>query len=146
MLNNNEESMSEDQAPESAPEVADEAQEAESKRVAELSREAASYRSQRNQALRRASAYLTMLKAHSVDVSMVTEESLSNLPIHEGKVDGEFKYKAPSINVPKARQNQRADTGTRSMTLGDIKSMSMSQINAQWGDVKRVLQQGRQQA
>ena len=112
------------------------------RRISELSREAASYRSQRNLALRKAHAYETMLKAHSVDVSAVTEASLETLPINEGKVDGEWKYKPPSITVPKTQQHQRADTGTRGLSLDDVRNMSVKQINDQWSEVHRALSGG----
>ena len=47
-------------------------------RVADLSKESASYRTQRNEAVRRAHAYETMLKAHGIDTTPVSNEALSS--------------------------------------------------------------------
>ena len=70
-------------------------------RVTELSKESASYRTQRNEALRRAHAFETMLNAHGVNTSGVTDDALKALPIKVGKVDGQFSYTPPKIDVPR---------------------------------------------
>ena len=108
-------------------------------RVAELSKEAASYRTQRNAALRRSHAYETMLKAHGVDLTPVTEDSLSGLPINAGRVDAPFEYKPPKIEVPKQVQASATPGAAPALTKEALRSMSVDEINKRWDEVSAVL-------
>ena len=110
-------------------------------RVAELSREAAGYRTQRNEAVRRAHAFETMLKAHGVDVSGVTSERLSSIPISGGAADGPFDYTPPKVEVPKAPGNGRAE-GAAAPTLAEVRTWSPERINREWDTVKGLLAKG----
>ena len=109
-------------------------------RVAELSRESAAYRTQRNEALRRASAYETMLKAHGVDTAPVTADALAKLPISEGRVDGKFEYAPPKIKVPEQKDPPKAGgEGKVAPTLDEVKTWSSDRINKRWDEVKSLL-------
>ena len=110
-------------------------------RVAELSREAAGYRTQRNEAVRRAHAYETMLKAHGVDVSGVTAERLASIPISGGAADGPYDYTPPKIEVPRAEPNGRAEGGP-SLTLDEVKGWSRDEINKRWTEVTALMARG----
>ena len=112
-------------------------------RVKELTNEARNYRVQRNQALRRAHAYETMLKAHNIDTSAVTEDKLSNLPIDSGKVDGSFEYAAPKPEVKKRATEKPvgSDTDDTRLTRADIDGMTHEEINSRWDEVKTFLKE-----
>ena len=108
--------------------------------VSKANRQAARYRTQRNAALRRAHAMETMLKAHNISLEAMTEARLSEMPIHGGKVDGEFGYKAPRPQQPTStRVAQPASGGSNVLTADDLAGMSTSQINARWDEVKELL-------
>ena len=109
-------------------------------RVHELSQESAAYRTQRNEALRKAHAYETMLKAHSIDTTGVTNEVLAGLPIQGGKVDGQFAYKAPALVKP-AQEPGKVET-SGSLTLDDVKTWSHERISKEWDKVSALLSQG----
>ena len=113
--------------------------EGESARIAELSKESASYRVQRNEAVRRSHAYETILKAHGVDLAGVTAESLAALPISEGKVDGQFKYTPPKIEVPKRTDPAKPADGGTQLTLDEVKTWSADKINANWDKVRALM-------
>ena len=113
-------------------------------RVAELSRESAAYRTQRNDALRRAHAYETMLKAHGVDLSGVTSEALAGLPISGGKVDGAFAYTPPKVEVPRGTPPaERAGDGKPALTLDEVRRWPSAEINKRWSEVSALLAQER---
>ena len=110
------------------------------KRIAELSHESATYRTQRNEAVRRAHAYETMLKAHGVDLSGVTVDKLNAMPINAGRVEGQFDYTPPKIEVPKnAAINQRAE-GAATLTLEQVENWPREEINRRWPEVKALLE------
>lgn len=108
-------------------------------KVAELSKESAAYRTQRNGALRRAHAFETMLSAHGIDTSGVTAERLDALPIASGMVDGQYDYSAPPIKAPAVEP--RADEGAQSQGLSreTIEAMAPSEINGRWTEIKSWL-------
>ena len=108
-------------------------------RIAELSRESAAYRTQRNEALRRAHAFETMLKAHGVDLSGVTSGALSDLPISGGKVDGVFAYTPPKIEVPRKEETGRAE-GKPALTLDEVRKWPPAEINRRWDEVKNLME------
>ena len=105
-------------------------------RIAELSKESASYRTQRNTALRKAAAYEAMLSAHGVKVEL-DADALANLPISGGKVDGQYAYTAPKIEGAKPAPRQSANTG---LTIDEIKTMDTRTINSRWDEVQKVLE------
>ena len=110
-------------------------------RIGELSKESAGYRRQRNDALRRATAFETMLKAHGVDTSGVTSEKLRELPVKDGRVDGVFEY-----TPPKVKTETRTDAPPRveqpaGLTVDEVRKWAPEQINARWSEVKALLEQ-----
>ena len=109
-------------------------------RIAELSRESAAYRTGRNEALRRAHAYETILKAHGIDVSGVTSEALSGLPISGGKVDGVYAYTPPKIEVPRAPEPARAGDDKPPLTLDEVRKWPADEINRRWTEVKGLME------
>ena len=112
-------------------------------RIAELSRESAGYRTQRNAAVRRAHAYETMLKAHGVDLSGVTAEKLDAIPISGGAADGPFAYTPPKVEVPKPDEGGRGRAeGKAQPTLDEIRKWPADQINARWDEVKAAMAAG----
>lgn len=108
-------------------------------RVAELSKESAAYRTQRNDALRRAHAFETMLKAHGIDTSAATTERLNALPVSGGQVDGVFEYSPPKIDVPKAKPPAARAEGNPALTIDQIKTWKPEEINKRWDEVQAVL-------
>ena len=108
-------------------------------RIAELSKESAGYRTQRNDAVRRAHAYETMLKAHNVDVSGVTSDALKGIPISGGKADGEFSYTPPKIRVPEKVDPPKAGDSKPALTLDEVKTWDADRINANWNEVKALM-------
>ena len=132
---NQDESTKENPEETQAKETKDESS---NQRIAELSKESASYRTQRNEALRKAHAYETILKAHNVDISQVKTESLESLPISGGKVDGVFKYKPPKIEVPK--EPKAKAEGSAPVTLDEVKKWPAAKINKNWGTVTALLE------
>lgn len=111
-------------------------------RIAELSRENASYRTQRNGALRRAHAYETMLKAHGVDLSGVTDAALSALPISGGKVDAPYEYTPPKVEVPKADPPAARTEGGPALTVEEVRKWPAAEINKRWAEVSKLLEGG----
>ena len=108
-------------------------------RIAELSRESAGYRTQRNEAVRRAHAYETMLKAHNVDLSGVTSEALAAIPISGGAADGPFAYTPPRIEVPKEAAPAARAGGKATPTLDEVRAWSPDEINKRWDEVKSLM-------
>lgn len=109
-------------------------------RVAELSKESAGYRTQRNAAVRRAHAYETMLKAHGVDTSGVTDDALKGLPIKAGQVDGQYQYTPPKIDVPRTEPAQRVE-GKPALTLEEVRTWPADEINKRWDEVSALMAQ-----
>ena len=124
-----------------APEASPDAGNAQAARVAELTREAASYRTQRNAALRRAHALETIARAHNLDLTPVTDDAVNALPIHNGAVDGAFAYKPPTpaahTQRPAPRAVEPSESGT--LTREAIEAMSHAEINRRWSDIKEFL-------
>ena len=107
-------------------------------RIAELSRESAGYRTQRNEAVRRAHAYETMLKAHGVDLSGVTAERLADIPISGGKADGPWAYTPPKVEVPREAPKSRVE-GKAALTLDEVRAWGPDEINRRWDEVKSLM-------
>ena len=108
-------------------------------RIAELSKKSAAYRTARNDALRRAHAYETMLTAHGIDTSPASPDVLKTLPINNGKVDGEFIYTPPKIAVPRVPDAQRAE-GKPGLTLEQVRTWHPDEINRRWDEVKGLME------
>ena len=111
-------------------------------RIAELSRESAAYRTQRNGALRRAHAFETMLKAHGIDLSGVTDAALAALPISGGKVDAPYDYTPPKVEVPKAEPAAARTEGGPTLTVEEVRKWPAAEINRRWDEVSALLAQG----
>ena len=109
-------------------------------KVAELSRESASYRTQRNEALRRSHAYETMLKAHGIDLAPASSETVQNLPIKAGSIDGKWDYTPPKIEVPKQAKPPEAAATPTALTKEALHTMSHEEINKRWDEVSALMQ------
>ena len=110
-------------------------------RVAELTKEAAAHRVARNNAIRQAHAYKTILKAHGIDLGSVTEERLNAIPISDGKADGVFDYTPPKVAAPKKDDPPKKE-GQPALTKESLATMPHDEINKRWGEVQAVLQAG----
>ena len=109
-------------------------------KIERLQSESASYRVQRNQALRESHALREVAKAHSADMDQMTEEALGNLKIANGKVDGEFSYKAPSLaSQVTATPVQTKTPDTVAMDISSLATMSSKEINDNWDEVSQLL-------
>ena len=108
-------------------------------RVAELSRESGAYRTQRNEALRRAHAFETMLKAHGIDVSGVDPKALADLPISGGKVDGVYEYTPPKVEVPRTQDPPQRAGGDAPLTLEEVRQWPKDEINRRWDEVSSLM-------
>lgn len=104
-----------------------------------LRQEAKNYRQARNDALRKSHAYRTILDAHKIDLSVVTDHALANLSIEGGKVDSEFTYTPPQIDPPKRAPAKAAGEGKGGLTKDDLKGMKPEEINRRWSEVRSVL-------
>ena len=114
---------------------------ADGERAAELSREAAAYRTQRNTALREAHAYRTMLEAHGIDLAPASADALAKLPIASGKVDGVFVYAPPKIQAPvKPDPPEAAGSKSAALSRDDLERMPPEEINKRWDEVRAVLE------
>lgn len=111
-------------------------------RIGELSRESAGYRTQRNEALRMAHAYGTMLRAHGIDTAAVTPAALEALPIKEGRVDGTFPYSPPKVEVPKADPPAKSVEAPAALTLDEVRQWDPKQINERWDEVSALMAKG----
>ena len=120
--------------------------------------EAASYRVARNSALRRAHALEQVAAAHNIDLDTISDEALSKLAIKDGKVVDKFEYAAPGISGAGASKPTQTPAGSSGappsstskasgdITMDDIRSMSMQDINNNWAKVKAVLEAGKADA
>ena len=110
-------------------------------RIAELTREAAAFRVQRNVALRRAHAQDAILAAHNIDTSnLITDETTASLTIEDGRATGEFRYEVPrladSIPLPSEGTDATASAaGPALLTREEIEAMSHDEINRRWDEV-----------
>ena len=109
------------------------------KQVGELSRESAAYRTARNDALRKAHAYGTIIKAHNINIDSVSDTALQALPIDNGKVDGVFTYSPPEVKVSTKRDPNAVQKDSQGLTMDDVKKMSPQDINANWKEVSGLL-------
>ena len=95
------------------------------------------YRTQRDNAVRKAHAYATMLKAHGISTETVTDAKLQQITIHAGEADSPFEYKAPKISVPAP---QKSKTEPRPQpTLEDVKTWGEEKIADNWNMVKDLM-------
>ena len=117
-------------------------QDQQDKRVADLSRESAAYRVQRNTAVRQAHGFKTMLAAHGIDTAGVTAEKLDAIPISGGVADGRFDYTPPEIKVPVTKPTPRVGDESVKPTLDDVKNWSVDEINSRWDEVSALMAGG----
>ena len=83
-----------------------------------------------------------VLEAHSIDISGITNEAVSGLPIDNGKVDGSFQYTKPSVGNGKPTSDPKKtgdDKGV--LTLDQVKGWSPEQINKNWDKVSNLMSQ-----
>ena len=95
--------------------------------------EAARFRSERNDALRRAHAFATILKAHNIGTDGVTPDALAGLQIEGGAVKGEFPYTPPKPNLNGA---QAASGGRPPATAPAITREALARMTA--GQIARL--------
>lgn len=81
-----------------------------------------------------------MLKAHGVDTGVVTDDALKALPIKAGKVDGQFQYTPPKIDVPRTEPAQRVE-GKPALTLDEVRTWPADEINKRWDEVSALMAQ-----
>ena len=101
----------------------------------------ASYRTQRDNAVRKAHAYATMLKAHGISTDTITDASLQQITIHAGEADSPFEYKAPKISVPAPVKTNKTEPCPQP-TLEEVKTWGEDKINDNWDMVKNLMRQG----
>ena len=95
-----------------------------------------------NEALRKVSAMESILKAHQIDTSVMTEEALSAIPVVDG-VAGAFDYKPPKPASPaKPASVRMGGNKPVALTVDQIESMSETEINQRWSEVSAVLANG----
>lgn len=115
--------------------------------ISRANRQAANYRTQRNDALREAHALRHVLRAHNIEVTLDTAK-LDTLTIADGSAVGEYAYEAPAPAqaVPNGSSSGGRGgvggvgvDGGRDLSLEEIREMSVEQINDRWDEVQRVL-------
>ena len=106
--------------------------------LAEARDQAARYRTERNKLIREHHAQAVVLGAHNIDFDPASE-SLDHLKINNGGVSGEqFTYRLP---VAGPYEPQKIFNAPTSLTMEDVKAMSSAQINDNWDEVTKVLNQ-----
>ena len=111
-------------------------------RVKSLSKEAASYRAQRNEALREGAAFKSMLTAFNVDTTLDTHK-LADLKIEDGQVSGSYEYSPPKPTAPTGSGTPTfADNKDTSLTREQLEKMSYDDINANWDKVQAAMKLG----
>ena len=100
--------------------------------------EAASYRNQRNVALRKLHASETVISKHNIKFDL-NQADLGGLAIKDGKVEGEFEYSPgkPDNSPPK----KDGDT-KEALTYADVQKMDRHQMQARWDEVQKVMEAG----
>lgn len=90
-------------------------------------------------ALRKVSAMESILKAHQIDMSVMTNEALSAIPIVDG-VAGKFAYQAPRPAPTTSPKSVRMGGNQPvALTIDQIEAMSETEINNRWEEVSAVL-------
>ena len=95
--------------------------------LGKVNQEAAGHRVARNAALRRSHALDTMLTAHQIDTSGVTDDALKGLEIEDGKVTGTFTYTAPAPGMPSGKGDgggKPPGAGSGGLTKAKLQSMT----------------------
>ena len=106
-----------------------------------LRKEAASYRTQRNAALREAHVLSTVLNAHNIAFDMGAV-SMDTLEISDGKVTTPYSYSIPtSASNASSSPTPVAPSSTR-LTRQDVEAMTTAQINERWDDVSSLMKAG----
>ena len=110
------------------------------KQNAELRSEAAQFRVQRNDALKKNSALKTVLEKHNVGF-VVENADLSKMEIENGAVKGAFEYapKGVSHEVKTPNQPPVQTPSNQGLTMESLKTMSAQDINKNWAQVSEVL-------
>lgn len=91
-----------------------------------------------NAVVRRVAALEAVVKAHQIDTTSLTPESIAAIPVHDG-VAGEYKYSAPKVATTQKPTAKLGATGTSALTLEQIKAMPESEINQRWPEVNAFL-------
>lgn len=106
------------------------------KETQKLHSESARYRTERNTSLRRLHALEQVVKAHGIDVSSISDDSLKSLEIEDGKVVGMFEYTAPKLQAKKTTSERGKQ---QDLSLNSLSEMSEEDINRNWDKVQQVL-------
>lgn len=99
--------------------------------------QAARYRVARNTALRQAHALSAVVQAHKINFDPTAADT-GGLAIEDGKVVGEFMYKAPEATQA-APASPPGDSPAPPVTLDDVKKMSASDIRNNWEAVQKAV-------
>lgn len=105
-----------------------------SAKVRDLQAEAASYRTQRNEAMRMNHARGKIMDAHNIAHEFDSDQ-LAALKIEEGKVIGDYPYQA----ITKPSEPAPQPSAPRRMTINDVKNMTAEQIEENWDLVSEVM-------
>lgn len=101
-----------------------------------LRKESARYRVARNDALREASAYRTVVKAHNIAFSP-EEHDLTSLRVNDGAIEGEIEY-SPKSSGPKDPPKP-SGTAPDGLTMDAIRGMDRNEIMARWTEVQEAM-------
>ena len=122
-----------DKKPENPPAGDSDGDKSQADELAKVRKEAQKLRSQRNRALRRASAFETMLEAHNIDSSVATDQALAALDIEDGEVKDVFAYTAPKIKSKPSQSSEASESAeSGGLTREKIEKMSVDEINKLW--------------
>ena len=104
--------------------------------VKKANSEAAKHRTERNKALKREAAFRTMLEAHNIDTSHVTDQAVQGLEIKDGQVVSNFDYTPQKIvrTTGHSGSDATASAGPTGLTLDAINKMTPDEINKCWED------------
>ena len=103
-----------------------------------LRNQAAKYRVTRNDALKKLFVAQKVLKAHNITFDLEDADT-GGLLIENGVVNGEFDYQPPK---PERAEPKPLETEAKAgMTIDDIKEMTPDQINKNWEEVSKILEE-----
>ena len=107
--------------------------------VKDLRDESAKYRILKNDFMKRNHVLQHILKAHNIKTD-VDKVDISKLSIKDNKVEGEVEYTPPN---PVSRQEPNVNTNNMgtTITLQSIKDMTADEINNNWDEVSKLLQE-----
>ena len=108
--------------------------------IESLRRQNAKYRVARNDALRAAHAYKTVVNAHNIKFAL-DEVDLTQMQIDNGAVVGDFAYTPPAIKTPSTNDSKSTTMGASGETLSleSVADMDANEINERWDEIKNLM-------